>query len=104
MATDPTTLAIVREAMRGYAKPSLSGEPSYLTESADGTLFTIVDVSRDGTMHRADVSLAVQFSRDAIIIEHDMNNKPLVAALLQAGIPRSAIILAYAGEPVPESA
>jgi hypothetical protein len=39
-----------------------------------------------------------------IVIEMDDSNKPLVDALLQAGIPRSKIILAYAGEPVPESA
>lgn len=33
-----------------------------------------------------------------------MNNKPLVDALMQAGIPRAQIILGYAGEAVPESA
>lgn len=33
----------------------------------------------------------------------DMNNQPPVDALVQAGLPRERIILAYAGEPVPES-
>lgn len=37
-----------------------------------------------------------------IVIEEDINNKPLVDALVQAGIPREKIILAYAGETVPE--
>lgn len=31
-----------------------------------------------------------------------MHNKPLVEALVQAGIPREKIVLAYAGEPVPQ--
>jgi len=35
---------------------------------------------------------------DRIIIERDMNDKPLVEALLQAHIPRQHIVLAYAGE------
>jgi hypothetical protein len=33
-----------------------------------------------------------------------MNNKPLIDALVQAGIPRAQIILAYAGENAPETA
>ena len=37
-----------------------------------------------------------------IVIERDVNDKPLVDALLQAGIPRKQIVLAYAGEPVNE--
>ena len=39
-----------------------------------------------------------------IIIDRDINNKPLIDALVQAGVPRTQIILAYMGEPVPESA
>ena len=39
---------------------------------------------------------------DHIIIERDVNDKSLVDALLQANIPRSQIVLAYAGEPVNE--
>jgi hypothetical protein len=31
-------------------------------------------------------------------------NKPLVDALVDAGVPRAQIILAYAGEAVPEGA
>jgi hypothetical protein len=33
-----------------------------------------------------------------------LNNKLVVDALMQAGISRKNIILAYAGEPVPEPA
>ena len=50
------------------------------------------------------VSLLVRLLADTIIVEHDQNDKPLVDALVQAGIPRSQIILTYAGEAAPESA
>jgi hypothetical protein len=39
---------------------------------------------------------------ETIVVELDLNNKPLVDALVQQGIPRERIILAYAGEAVPE--
>jgi hypothetical protein len=39
-----------------------------------------------------------------IIIDHDANNKSLVDALEQAGIPREQIVLAYAGEKFKEAA
>jgi hypothetical protein len=35
---------------------------------------------------------------ETIIIESDNTNKPLVDALMDAGVPRTQIILAYAGE------
>ncbi len=37
-------------------------------------------------------------------IEYGINNKPLVGVLMQAGVLCSQIGLAYAGEPVLESA
>jgi hypothetical protein len=40
--------------------------------------------------------------RFAVVIERDQNDKLVVDALLQAGVPRSQIVLAYAGEHVPE--
>lgn len=38
---------------------------------------------------------------DVVVIEGDHTDKPLVDALLQRGIPRDQIVLAYAGEPIP---
>jgi hypothetical protein len=103
MAAMTGDIEIIRQKISEYAKPSLEGDASYLTQSADGTLFTVVDVSSLDSRHHADISLAVRLLPDFVVIEHDSNNKPLVDALLQAGIPRSQIILAYAGELVPES-
>jgi hypothetical protein len=47
--------------------------------------------------------LIVRLEGDTIIIERDINDKALVGALVQAGIPREQIVLAYAGETLKES-
>jgi len=101
MVTGTGALETIRQTIAEYAKPSLTGESSYLTQSADGSMFTVVDVSAIGSRHSANISLAVRLLPGLVIIEHDVNNKPLVDALVQVGIPRETIILAYAGEPIP---
>ncbi len=47
--------------------------------------------------------LVARVAGDRIIIERDVNDKPLVDALVQAGVPRHSIVLAYAGESVTDS-
>ena len=86
--------------MSGYAVKGLNGY-SVLTASPDERFLTIVSVADVRGQRLATASLIVHIEGDKLVIEHDINNKPLVDALLQAGIPRQQIILAYAGEPVP---
>lgn len=50
----------------------------------------------------ADVVIAARIVADKIVIDEDMTDKKLVDALLQQGVPRDKIILAYEGEPAPE--
>jgi hypothetical protein len=88
--------------MSGYAKKGLNVR-DYLTISPDRSIFSIVGISRQQGKRYADASLIVRLDGAQIIIELDMNDKPLVDALVQAGVPREKITLAYAGEPVPEA-
>jgi hypothetical protein len=76
---------------------------SYLTSSADERHFVVTSIGTVQGERVVNVGLVAQLLEDRIIIDRDLNNKPLVDALLQAGVPRHQIILAYAGEPVPES-
>lgn len=46
----------------------------------------------------AGVVVMARVMDDKVIIEEDMTDKKLVDALLQRGIPRDQIVLAYAGE------
>jgi hypothetical protein len=55
---------------------------------------------------REEVALVVVLARvvgDKVVIEEDTTDKKLVDALLQRGIPREKIVLAYAGEPIPDA-
>lgn len=85
----------------------------YAGRALNGNMYSVLDDE-----HRTYTVLAVQLPRgsqvvravvmariegDKVIIEEDRTNKPLVEALEQAGIPREKIVLAYAGEAVPEA-
>jgi XisI protein len=96
-----TLKQIVREVVTGYAGKVLNGY-SYLTHNDDDTVYTVVDVARLKQQHVSGVSLVVRIAGDKVVIERDQNDKPLVDALVQADVSREDIILAYAGEPVPE--
>jgi hypothetical protein len=94
---------MVRQVVAGYAGKGLNGV-SYLTQSDDRSVFTVTDFARIRGKHISGVSLMVRIVDDLIIVERDQNDKILLDALIQAGIPREKIILAYSGEPVPETA
>ncbi|MCL4250032.1 MAG: XisI protein [Anaerolineae bacterium] len=93
----------VRQVTSEYAGEALNGY-TYLTHSDDGSVFTVVGVGTVQGKHVANISLFVRIVGDKVIVERDQNDKPLVDALIQAGVPREQIILAYAGESVPEMA
>jgi hypothetical protein len=90
----------VLSAMAGYARKGLNSH-SYLTHNDDNTILSVVTVPQ--RENAAFMSLLVRILADKIVIERDQNDKPLVDVLVQAGIPRNQIILAYAGEPAPEA-
>ena len=55
---------------------------------------------------REDVAGVVVLARifdNRVVIEEDATDKPLVDALLQLGIDRTQIVLAYEGEQVPDA-
>ena len=83
--------------MAGYAGCDLNGE-SCLTHSDDRTVMTVVSVGELGGQRFVVTSLVARILEGHIVIEHDINDKPLVDALLAAGVPRQQNILAYAGE------
>src|SRR5258706_12686771 len=92
----------LQEVMKGYAGKGLNGY-SYMTSSEDGQFFTVVSIGQVRGKQIVDTGLAVRLIHDKIIIEHDINDKILLDALMQAGIPREQIVLAYAGEKVEEA-
>ncbi|MCC7448721.1 MAG: XisI protein [Anaerolineae bacterium] len=91
----------VRAVMAGYARKGLNSH-SDLTHNDDYTVLTVVTTVNG--KNAPFMSLLVRILADTAVIERDQNDKRLVDALVQAGVPRSHIILAYAGEPAPETA
>jgi hypothetical protein len=93
----------IRMLMESYLR-SDDGSKSWLAASDDHTFLALHHVySKQGT-RKVETALVVRLIGKQIVIEHDINDKVLVEALVQAGIPRDKIILAYAGEPLPEEA
>ena len=87
---------ILKETISEYAAEGLNGY-TYMTSNEEQTKFTIVAVADDNTPPIF-TNLIAHYEDDRIVIYHDANNKPLVDALIQNGVPREKIILAYAGE------
>lgn len=83
----------VRAVVEGYAMPA-EGADCYLAESEDHSLFTVIDPYTLQDKRHANPGLVVRLEGEHVIIERDMNNKMLVDALLQAGVPREQIVLA----------
>lgn len=87
---------LVREVVKGYVRPSFNAT-MYFAENVDDDSFVAISIPHS----RNPQSRVVVFGRivdGKVVIETDITNKPLHEALLQAGIPRDQIVLAYQGE------
>lgn len=76
----------------------------FMTNNPEQTRFVVTAVGTIRSKRIVNTSLIVQLVNEKVVIEQDTNSKLLVDALEDAGISRSQIILAYAGESVPETA
>lgn len=94
MDTLTDTLATV---LGGYAGHDLNGD-SFLTQSSDRAVMTVISVGDVRGQHFAVTNLVAHIADGRIVIEHDIHDKPLVDALVDAGVSRQRIVLAYAGE------
>jgi hypothetical protein len=95
-----TTLESV---MSAYAKKAFNGFTT-LTSNPEKTQFVVISVGNTRSGRVTSTALFARIIGETIIIESDNTNMPLVDGLMDAGLPRAQIILAYAGEAVPEEA
>ncbi len=96
-----TLKAIFQAVIQGYTGEGLNGH-AYLVHDSELEIYTVISVGYIRQRRVTDANLIVRLIANKIIIERDMNDKTLADALIQAGISRQSIVLAYAGEPVPE--
>lgn len=88
--------------LESYTGEGLNGS-SILTQNVDGTLFTIVATGYSKERRFVFAAVIVRIIGGIIVIDEDRNSDPVYEELLDAGIPREQIILAYAGEAVPDT-
>lgn len=94
---------IVREEVKKYDAGG---------RGANAILFALLDDERQvyavnavDYPTRHDYAMVVVLARivgDKVVIEEDATDKKLVDALLQRGVPREQVVLAYRGEPIPD--
>jgi len=95
--------AILERELQDYAGEGANGHGT-LTRSEDGREFSIIVHATARQKQFTFMSLSVSIENDLIIIHQDRNDPALADTLMQVGIPREKIILAYMGESVPVGA
>jgi hypothetical protein len=96
-------IEIVREEVHKYESGG-SGLNSRLFLVADEPrqIYTVVAVDYPVRYDVGGLVVLARIVGDKVIVEEDTTDKPLVDSLIQRGIPREQIILAYRGEPIPD--
>ncbi|MBI5667758.1 MAG: XisI protein [Chloroflexi bacterium] len=97
--------AIVRQEISDYARVRGWKSNVYYVEDDQHQIYTIIAVPAPGhpLLRKASVTLLVRVVDDKVIIDQDLTDRPLYETLMESGIPREQIILAYAGERLPET-
>jgi XisI protein len=89
-------IATVRHEVADYVRPSPSAT-AYDVENDEQHVFAVLSVPAKDPQ-KTSVVIMARVIDNLVLIESDKTNKPLYEALLQAGVPREQIVLAYAGE------
>jgi len=94
---------IVREEVEKYAGNGEGGNLRlYLLHNETSDTFAVAAVDYPNRKYPASVVVMARVVGEIVIIEDDKTDKPLYKALIQRGIQREHIILAYDGELYPE--
>jgi hypothetical protein len=96
-------LDITREEVRKYASNGRGGNILLFPLLDDERqTYAVVDVDYPTRKDYAGVVVFARVVGEKVVIEEDTTDKKLVDALLQRGIPRAQIVLAYEGEITPD--
>src|SRR5579859_3782531 len=87
---------IVQREVADYVMESPNAT-AYYVERPQQSLYAVISVPTHNPQ-KATVMVMARISHDRVIIDSDKTDRPLYEALIEAGIPRERIVLAYAGE------
>jgi hypothetical protein len=65
-------------------------------------IYSVTAIDFPRRKESASVVVLARIVEPYVVIEEDATDKPLIEALVQQGVPREKIILAYQGEAVPD--
>jgi hypothetical protein len=93
--------AVVQQVVEEYAKGKTYRAVTYPVSDSARQTYTVVVVPDYPSKFKSGVSVMARVVGDTVIVDEDITDRPLSEALLEAGIPREKIILAYIGEQAP---
>jgi hypothetical protein len=86
-----------------YARGNWHNARAFRVNDPENQIYAVVVVPDYPRKRIAGMVVMARVVGDVVVIEHDITDKPLFEALMQAGVPRENIVLTYAGEAPPES-
>ena len=106
MDRDVILKTVVRDEVADYANVSDWRAKSYFLENDAEQAYVVVHMPAPDhpDFPQALVVLMARVVGDKVVIEQDSTDRPLYEELLRCGVAREQIILAYAGEALPEEA
>lgn len=93
---------IVAREMAAEAALGVHDSDNYLLHDEAKRTWSFVSIPHDDPQEALIVMMARVTSDNRVIIETDHTDTPLYQTLIDAGVPRSQIIRAYAGKTDPE--
>jgi hypothetical protein len=90
---------MVKQAVFGYAGGGFNLRTFRMSDE-ENQVYAVTIVDYPIHKHDAGILVMARIEGDQVLIEEDTTDRPLLDALVQAGIPREKIVLAYAGETV----
>jgi hypothetical protein len=88
---------LVKEVVFGYATAGLKLR-TFALSNEEQAAYAVIVVDWPERHRPAGVVVLTRVEGDQVIIEEDLTDRPLVEALVNAGIPRERIVLKYAEE------
>lgn len=94
---------IVRHEVEQYQTPGLKATTYYIEDIARQIFLVMVVPAQDHPKpFKARAVVMARIVNDYVVIDEDATDRPLHHELVRAGIPREKIVLAYAGETLPD--
>jgi hypothetical protein len=88
---------IVKDTLLQYVGRGFDNRSFPLANEAE-QIYAVNIIDTPVRKRKAGVVVIARVDGDRVIIEEDLTDRPLVDALVEAGVPREKIVLAYAGE------